>query len=172
VTHKSIPYIPTWATVIRSRGDKPHDCFLGIVPILNHTAITQIEGIQQKMQQICGDCNASPLGLEHHFDCPKIWRKVTCYISNHAADQKKVFQELDKIYRESNLELRGETAMLFGNPVIEEWEMDQGLVEKEEEMAAKTGGYSDWVELPDEERLRLWKEVIREAEICLGEQLF
>jgi hypothetical protein len=50
--------------------------------------------------------------------------------------------------------------MLFGDPVIEEWEMDQGLVEKEEEMAAKTGGYSDWVELPDEECLRLWKEVI------------
>ena len=151
-------------------GLKPKDRFLGITPELDHTAATQVEGFKRRIQQLCDDYNASPLGAEHCFDSRKIWQKMTGYLSDHAADQKKVFRELETYHRECNLELLGETAMLLEDPEAEEWEMEQVLDEKGEEMMREIGGAARWVELPDGERLRLAKNLIRDAEICLGER--
>jgi hypothetical protein len=55
----------------------------------------------------------SPFGTEHYFDPRKIWRKMTGYLSDHAPDQKRVFQELATYHRECDLELQGEAVMLL-----------------------------------------------------------
>ena len=169
-THKVIPYTSRWAVMVPSEGLKPKDRFLGIMPELNHTAATQVEGFKQQIQQFCDDYNASPFGAKHHFDPRKIWKKMTGYLSDHAPDQKRVFQELAKYHLECDLELRGEAVMFLEDPDMER-EAEQVLDEKEEEMLKGVGGVVCWGELPDEERLRLGKKVIRDAEICLGERV-
>ena len=50
-----------------------------------------------------------------------------------------------------------------------EQEIEEVLDEKGEEMIKEVGGPAHWMELPEEERLRLGKRVIRDAEITLGE---
>ncbi|KAF9645629.1 hypothetical protein BDM02DRAFT_3262776 [Thelephora ganbajun] len=169
-THKVIPYMSRWAVMIPPQGLEPKDRFLGITPELNHTAATQVAGFKQRIQQFCDDYNASPFGTEHYFDPRKIWKKMTGYLSDHAADQKKVFQELAKYHSECDLELRGEVAMLLEDPDME-LEIEQILDEKGEEMFREVGGAACWRELPEEERLRLGKKLIRDAEICLGERV-
>jgi len=95
---------------------------------------------------------------------------MTGYLSDHASDQKKVFRGLETYHRECNFELLGEKAMLDGLDV-DESEMEQVLDEKAEEMMRSIGGARCWTELPEEERLRLGKNLIRDAEICLGERV-
>ena len=95
---------------------------------------------------------------------------MTGYLSDHASDQKKVFRELETYHQECNLELLGERAMLLEDPDKEESEMEQVLDEKGEVMMKAIGGVARWVELPEGERLQLGRDLIRDAEICLGER--
>lgn len=169
-THKAIPYMSRWAVAIPPQGlAEPKDLFLGIVPELNHTALTQVEGFKRGIQEFCDDFNASPFGAEHYFDPRTIWRKMTGYLSDHAPDQKKVFRELAEYRSECDLELRGEAVMLLQDPEME-LEIEQLLDEKGEEMFREIGGAARWKELPEEERLQLGRKLIRDAEICLGER--
>jgi len=156
--------------MIPPQGLKPKDRFLGVIPELDHTAATQVEGFKRQIQQFCDDYNASPFGTEHYFDPRKIWRKMAGYLSDHASDQKKVFRELAKYHSECDLELRGEALMLLEDPDTES-EIEQVLDEKGEEMLKEVGGAAHWRELPEEEHLRLGKKLIRDAEICLGERV-
>ena len=156
--------------MVPPQGLEPKDRFLGITPELDHTAATQVEGFKRRIQELCDDYNASPLGAEHCFDSRKIWQKMTGYLSDHAPDQKKVFRELETYHWDCNFELLGETAMLLEDPEMEESEMEQVLDEKGEEMMKAIGGPARWVELPEGERLQLAKNLIRDAEICLGER--
>jgi len=170
-TYKVIPHTSRWATMVPPHGQKPKDHFLGVTPELDHTAATQVEGFKKRIQELCDDYNASPLGAEHCFDSWRIWQKMTGYLSDHAADQKKVFRELDTYHRECNLELLGEVAMALEDPDMEESEMNQILDEKGEEMMRAIGGVAHWMELPDDERLRLAKKLVQDAEICFGERM-
>ena len=170
-THKIIPYTSRWATMVPPQGLEPKDRFLGITPELDHTATTQVEGFKQKIQQLCDDYNASPLGAEHCFDFRTVWQKMTGYLSDHAPDQKKVFRELETYHQECHLELLGEQTMLLEDPDAEESEVEQVLDEKAEEMMESIGGAACWAELPEEEHLRLGKGVVRNAKICLGERV-
>jgi hypothetical protein len=169
-THKAIPYTSRWAVMVPPQGLKPKDRFLGVIPEFDHTAATQVEGFKQKIQQLCDDYNTSPFGVEHYFDPRKIWRKMTGYLSDHAADQKKVFRGLSKHHSECGLELRGEEMILLEDPEMKS-EIEEVFNEKEEEMLTEIGGLECWLELPVEERLRLAKNLIRDAEICLGERV-
>ena len=169
-THKIIPHTSRWAVMIPHEGLKPKDRFLGITPELNHTAATQVKGFKEEIQRYCDDYNASPLGTKHHFDSREIWRKMTGYLSDHAADQKEVFQELATYHQECDLELLGEAAVFQQGPDMEQ-EIEAVLDEKGAEVFKDVGGAGCWKELPEEERLRLGKKMVRDAEICLGERV-
>ena len=156
--------------MVPPQGHKPKDRFLGIAPELNHTADTQVEGFKERIQQFCDDCNASPFGTHHYFDPRKIWRKMTGYLSDHAADQKKVFRKLHEYRVECDLELRGEEMVLQMDPAMES-EVQQVLGEKGKEMLKEIGGVPRWKNLPEDERLGLARKLIRDTEICLGEQV-
>lgn len=52
-----------------------------------------------------------------------------------------------------------------------ESEVKQVFIEKEQEMLKGIGGVEHWKELLEDERLRLARELIWDAEICLGEQI-
>ena len=60
--------------------------------------------------------------------------------------------------------------MIQADPAMES-EGKQAFVEKEQEMLKGLGGVSCWKELPEDERLRLMRELIWDAEICLGERI-
>ncbi|KAF9779153.1 hypothetical protein BJ322DRAFT_1172093, partial [Thelephora terrestris] len=169
-THKSIPYVSRWAVMIPSQGLKPKDRFLGVTPELDHTTITQVESFKRKIQDLCDDYNASPFGTEHYFDPRAIWRKMTGYLSDHAADQKKVFRELAKYHSECDLELRGEAVIVAEDPETK-LEVTEVFDKKKEEMLQEVGGVARWAELPVDDRLRLAKKLVRDAEICLGERV-
>ena len=169
-THKAIPYVSKWAVMIPHQGLKPKDCFLGITPELDHTVVTQVESFKRKLQQICDNYNVGPFGSEHYFDYRKIWTKMTGYLSDHAADQKKVFQELARYHSECDLELRGEEMMLSEDPDVE-LEVKQEFDEKEKDMLNEVGGMAGWLKLPGEEHLRLGRKLVRDAEISLGEKV-
>jgi len=143
---------------------------MGITPDLDHTALTQVEGFKRTLQQFCDNSNVGPFGAEHFFDPRKIWKKMTGYLSDHAPDQKKVFQELAGYSLECDLELRGEGVILQQDPEMEA-EIEQVLDEKGEEMFREVGGAARWKELSEEEHLRLGRKLIRDAEICLGERV-
>jgi hypothetical protein len=169
-THKAIPYLSKWAVTIPPQGLKPKDRFLGVTPELDHTAATQVESFKRNIGRLCDDYNASPFGTEHFFDHRKIWKKTTGYLSDHAADQKKVFRELAKYHSECDLELRGEEMMSLEDPEAK-LEVKQVLDEKEKEMLTEVGGATRWSELPEEERFQLGKKLVQDAEICLGERI-
>jgi hypothetical protein len=156
--------------MIPPQGLKPKDRFLGIMPKLDHTAATQVDSFKRWIRQFCNNYNASPFGTKHYFDPWKIWKKMTGYLSDHAADQKKVLWELTKYHSESDLKLWGEVAMFLEDPDME-LEIEQILDEKGEGMFREVGGVKCWRELLQDEHLRLEKQVIRDAEICLGKRI-
>ena len=95
---------------------------------------------------------------------------MTSYLSDHAADQKKVFQELNEYWMECDLELCGEEMVVQMDPATES-EVKQVFAERVGEMLKEIGGGPCWEELPEDEHLRLARELIQDAEICLGKQI-
>lgn len=78
---------------------------------------------------------------------------------------------LEAHHKECDREVRGEDVLLSGNPQ-DEAERNQLLDEMLKEMLDKAGGKERWVSLPGTERLRQEREVIREAQISLGERVY
>ena len=79
--------------------------------------------------------------------------------------------ELEAYHRECDREVRGEDVLLSDNPQ-DEVERDRLFDEKLGEMFEKAGGKECWASLPRAERLKWEKEVIREVQIDLGEQIY
>src|SRR6266478_1905530 len=94
-THKSIQYSSRHAVAIPSSGP-PKDFFLGIAPEVNHTTSMQFEGWKETIQHLCDDYNQSPLGNVEPAKPTRVWEKLRGYLSDHASDQKKLSNALEK----------------------------------------------------------------------------
>lgn len=148
----------------------PVNSFIGVHPELNHSAATQFEGWKDLIDQLCTAYNSHP-DAECVVDPASVWQLAHGYLGDHAADQKKLSGKLEAYHRECDREVRGEDVILSDDPQ-DEAERDRLLDEKLEEMFVKAGGKECWASLPHEERLRQEKEVIREVQIALGEQIY
>jgi len=102
------------------------------------------------------------------MDPLKIWQKLTGYLSDHAADQKKISNELDAVHQEADRELRGRAALL-SEPLDETLEV---LDAKGKEMMERIGGYQCWAALSEVEQAELGRQLIRETNIHLGEEAY
>jgi hypothetical protein len=111
-THKNIQFSSRHAVAIPPNDGPPKDCFLGVIPEINHTTNTQFEGWKQTIQHLCDNYNKSPLGNLVPADPIRIWEKLRGYLSDHASDQKKLSATLQRYRWECDRELRGEAAML------------------------------------------------------------
>ena len=168
-THKSIQYSSRYAVAIHPGSDPPKDCFLGIMPEVNHTTNTQFEGWKQTIQRLCDDYNNSPLGKMVPANPTRIWEKLRGYLSDHASDQKKLSAMLQRYRWECDRELRGGAAMLLDEHAEER---EQVLVEKGEELMKEIGGSERYLALSIDEQLQFAKRLVREAQICLGERAY
>jgi hypothetical protein len=146
----------------------PVDYFVGIKPEVNHTTATQLAGWKTVVDQLCATYNDSPHGKDHQVDPLKIWRKLTGYLSDHAADQKKVSNNLEAIRREADRELRGRAALL-SEPLSKTLEV---LDAKGKEMMERIGGYKCWAALSEAEQAEFGQRLVRETNIHLGEEAY
>ncbi|KAF9779017.1 hypothetical protein BJ322DRAFT_1013778, partial [Thelephora terrestris] len=168
-SHKSIQYSSRYAVVIPLNSQPPKDCFLGITPKVNHTTATQFEGWKETLQHLCDNFNKSPLGNEAPADPTRMWQKLKGYLSDHASDQKKLSAALERYRWECDRELRGQAAMVSDEHVEER---NQVMVEKGKELMEEIGGPDCYLALPVDEQIRFAKRLVREAQICLGEQAY
>ena len=155
-------------TVIPSNHTDPTDYFVGIKPEVNHTTATQLAGWKAVVDQLCATYNTSPQGKDRPVDPLKIWQKLTGYLSDHAADQKKISNELETIHREADRELRGRAAVL-SEPLSKTLEV---LDAKGEEMMERIGGHERWMALSEVEQAELGQQLVRETNIHLGEEAY
>lgn len=155
--------------MIPPNNDPPKDCFLGIIPEVNHTTVMQFEGWKETMQHLCDDFNESPVGNQVPADPACMWEKVRGYLSDHASDQKKLSATLQTYRLECDRELRGRAAMLSDE---HREEREQVIVEKGRELMEEIGGPEHYLALPVEEQVKFGKRLLREAQIFLGERTY
>jgi hypothetical protein len=168
-SHKNIQYSSRHTVAIPQNDDSPKDCFLGIVPEVNHTTATQFEGWKETIQHLCDNYNDSPLGNNEPVNPTCVWEKLRGYLSDHASDQKKLSAALQKYRWECDRELRGQAAMLSDECAEER---KQVMVEKGKELMEEIGGPDCYQALTADEQVRHTKRLVREAQICLGERAY
>ena len=145
---KNIQHDSRYITVIPPDHTNPTDYFVGIKPEVNHTAATQLAGWKTTVDRLCATFNDSPLGKNQPIDPLKIWQKLTGYLSDHASDQKKISNGLEKMHQDADRELRGQAALLL-EPLSKIMEV---LNTKENEMVERIGGYEHWSTLSEAEQ--------------------
>ena len=168
-THKSIQYSSRHAVAIPESGGPPKDCFLGIVPEVNHATATQFEGWKETIEHLCHNFNASPLGNKEPANPTRVWEKLRGYLSDHASDQKKLSATLQKYRCECDRELRGRTENFSDEGAEERREV---MIEKGRELMEEIGGPDRYLALPIDEQILFAKRLVREAQICLGERAY
>ena len=104
-THKGIQYLSRHVVAILPNSDPMKDCFLGIIPEVNHTITTQFEGWKETIQFLCEKYNESSLGNEVPANPTHVWEKLRGHLSDHASDQKKLSATLQRYRRECDREL-------------------------------------------------------------------
>jgi len=170
-SHNNIQFSSRHITTVPANpACHPINLFIGVHPELNHTTATQFEGWKDLLDRLCTAYNDHP-DAECFVDPASVWQLAHGYLGDHAADQKKLSGKLEAYHQECDREVRGEDVLLSDDPQ-DEAEQDRLLDEKLGEMFEKVGGKECWTLLPHEERLRQKKEVIREVQIDLGEQIY
>lgn len=129
----------------------------------------QFEGWKETIQHLCDDYNRSPLGNMVPANPTRVWGGLRGYLSDHASDQKKLSATLQKYRWECDRELRGEAAM-----ASDEYAEERGrvLMEKGKELMKEIGGPDCYLALPIDEQVRFARRLVREVQICLGEQAY
>jgi len=168
-THKNIQFSSRHAVAIPPNDNPPKDCFLGIIPEVNHTTATQFEGWKQTIRHLCDNYNSSPLGITTPANPIHLWEKMRGYLSDHASDQKKLSTVLEQYRRECDRELRGEAVMLSEEAAEER---EQVFLEKGKELMEEIGGPEHYLGLTVDEQLQFARRLVREVQICLGEQAY
>ena len=168
-THKNIQFSSRHAVAIPPNNGPPTDLFLGIVPEVNHTTNTQLEGWKRTFYHLCDDFNESHLGGIVPANPIKLWAMVKGYLSDHASDQKKLSAMLEEYRRECDRELRGEAARVSG-AYTKEW--GRIFSEKGKELTKAIGGSEAYLKLPPHKQVEFAERLIYEARICLGERVY
>ncbi|KAH7871431.1 uncharacterized protein C8R40DRAFT_1054680 [Lentinula edodes] len=106
-THKNETYETKHATVIQA--DQKLQFFLGLKMAINHTSETQLGCWIETFEDIFHLLFES--GMCSEDDARIFWNLVTGFHSDHAADQRKLFELLRRWKEKCDREVRGERAM-------------------------------------------------------------
>ncbi|KAJ3845161.1 hypothetical protein F5878DRAFT_571952 [Lentinula raphanica] len=143
-THKNETYESKFATVITP--EKRIQFFLGIKMAVNHTSETQLAGWIESIEEFFNLAYDSKLVSVN--DTRIFWNLVTGFHSDHAADQRKLFDLMKKWKKQLDRETRGERTI-------------QGLSDNEyaclvfqgsQLLIQNSGGPASWERLTLEER--------------------
>ncbi|KAK7034159.1 hypothetical protein R3P38DRAFT_3351366 [Favolaschia claudopus] len=104
-SHKNETYETKWSTVITEANEKLQ-FFLGIKTAVNHTSETQRDGWIELVEEIFALLFES--GMCSEDEAREFWNLVTGMNSDHAADQKKLFELLKEWKKKLEREMRGE----------------------------------------------------------------
>ncbi|TBU38668.1 hypothetical protein BD309DRAFT_983517 [Dichomitus squalens] len=120
--------------------------FLGVTPAPNHTSETQFNGLLARMHEFFTVYNASPLGRENPIDPRTFPLKLCGMMTDHAADQKKLFRMMDDWVKTVRREVREETATAAAS--LPEFLL--ALAEETKAAVEAAGGETAWRHLSPE----------------------
>ncbi|KAJ3861927.1 hypothetical protein EV359DRAFT_46190, partial [Lentinula novae-zelandiae] len=163
-THKNETYESKFATVITP--NKKLQFFLGLKMALNHTSETQLEGWIETAEDLFHLAYRSGLIVED--DARIFWNLVTGFHSDHAADQKKLFELLKKWKEQLECEVRGESAVKR----LTDNEYACLIFQGSQVLVQKAGGPAAWDVLTTKERTRRIDEMRRQIICDIGEAEF
>ncbi|KAJ4501707.1 hypothetical protein C8R41DRAFT_928430 [Lentinula lateritia] len=146
MTHKNETYESKFATIITP--DKKLQFFLGLKMAVNHTSETQLAGWIETTEELFHLAYQSGLILED--DARVFWNLVTGFHSDHAADQKKLFELLKKWKEQLEREVRGEQAI----KQLTDNEYACLIFQGSQVLVQKVGGPAAWDTLSTKELIR------------------
>ncbi|KAJ3847622.1 hypothetical protein EV368DRAFT_50851 [Lentinula lateritia] len=163
-THKNETYETKQGTVIQA--DQKLQFFLGLKMAVNHTSETQVEGWIETVEDIFHLLFES--GMCSNDDARIFWNLVTGFHSDHAADQKKLFELLKKWKERCDRELRGERAVKR----LTDLEYACLIFQGSQALVQQVGGPAAWEVLTPEERSRRLEAMRNQIIRDIGEAEF
>lgn len=113
---------------------------LGVSKAVNHTAKSQLQGWIDAIELCCDTFTRSPLGKESGLNTHVFASKLRGYLSDHASDQKKLFELLSKWKQQCDRESRGLAFLTSMSPEDQLGALSSHL----EQACTNTSGWSDW----------------------------
>ncbi|SJL02694.1 uncharacterized protein ARMOST_06028 [Armillaria ostoyae] len=165
-THKNNNLESHHATVIDENNHKTQ-FFLGIQMAVNHTSETQLEGWVDLVDDLYSIYKHSP-HCQSGEDARDFWITVTGMHTDHAEDQKKLFQLLQTWKQRCEHEKRGEETILKSTP----HELLDILFKVSQEAIINAGGMASWENLSQNQRKTHHDEAFCRFAFELGEAEF
>ncbi|KAJ3818289.1 hypothetical protein F5880DRAFT_1491626 [Lentinula raphanica] len=165
-SHKNNNYESHCATTVDSDGRR-REFFLGISMAANHTSETQRDGWIELVDELYKLFLASPFHNEEQ-DVRNFWASVTGMHTDHAADQKKLFELLRDFKQRLERERRGERILLQ----MESTDLVPLLFRISQEAVDRAGGIPAWERLSETEQKSLHQEMYLQAVTEIGEADF
>ncbi|PBK85845.1 hypothetical protein ARMGADRAFT_1047959 [Armillaria gallica] len=141
--------------------------FLGIQMAVNHTSETQLEGWVDLVDDLYSIYKHSS-HCQSGEDARDFWIAVTGMHTDHAEDQKKLFQLLQTWKQRCECEKRGEETILKSTP----HELLDILFKVSQEAIINAGGMASWENISQNERKTHHDEAFRRFAFELGEAEF
>ncbi|KIJ38351.1 hypothetical protein M422DRAFT_259003 [Sphaerobolus stellatus SS14] len=166
-TIQSIAHESRTINVMQDEGTHTH-LYLGVHSAVNHTAETQLAGLQLQIKDIYETHNSSLKAGESKMDSQTFAMKLTGAVTDHAADQKKLVRLLKEWKKSSNREFRGEQKIISKSPD----EMIRIVLLTSKRTVDKAGGCAKWEALSEQAKIQLEQETYKEICAELGETVF
>ncbi|KAJ7649623.1 hypothetical protein FB45DRAFT_730809 [Roridomyces roridus] len=167
-SHKNETYETKFATIINDSSDENRHLqfFLGIQMAVNHTSQTQLDGWIELIEELYHLGMDS--GILNEEDSRDFWNLVTGFQSDHANDQKRLFELMKEHKERCERDIRGEEAVLeFSIP-----ELNEFLFKVTDEAIRDAGGFSAWDALSDDEQKSKINEIRQRVVRDIGQEEF
>ena len=161
----TFPPIPFERDVVGVTPGIPFRQFLAATREVNHKTSTQLENWFNLFNDIVNTYNDSPYGRKNPITLDVVVRKLTGYLGDHAADQKKLGKELYRRKREVVVRSRGKEAMMLKPSEEVEETMSTMFLEVVNGM----GGWESWEKLPLKDQLQFLERLVEDARCHFGE---
>ncbi|KDQ15795.1 hypothetical protein BOTBODRAFT_107897, partial [Botryobasidium botryosum FD-172 SS1] len=141
--------------------------FFGITQAPNHQSKTQLQGWVDAMQQMHDTYNGSPMGKCEPQDWCVFTQLVKGMCTNHANNQKNLFQLFGDLKTKYEAELLGEAAFQSPNSLEDVYPI---LAEEIEHCIEDAGGEAEWEALEAEERQERERHAYHHACVRIGKE--
>ncbi|THH04966.1 hypothetical protein EW146_g10032 [Bondarzewia mesenterica] len=170
-THKKLNYESQHLYYRLSPSDStPVSRTLGVHSSINHTSETQLDGWKDSFTDIYETYNEwkTAVGAKSSLTLADLLAKFKGMLSDHAADQKKLFALLVNLKKLVDLEQRGQEALFDMAPS----KLIAILCRVMSDTVQQAGGPAAWEALPADEKTRRHVEIEREVCITYGQDAF
>ncbi|KAJ3710834.1 hypothetical protein C8R42DRAFT_596536 [Lentinula raphanica] len=167
-SHKGLNYESRHVHFVDPETNERQTLFLGLCLAPNHTSEEQLEGWVELIDEMHEAYMGSPLGEKEPLDKREFYVKVVGMLTDHAADQKKLFSLFETLKKSMEREVRGERALKMVAPD----EVLQITIDLSTQAVEAAGGIVAWDALSDNERTRRNVELTADVIRHFGQQDF